>query len=592
MRLRQTVKNLLNHTPLWMQLTLFTTLIAFSVLFYLFYTDYQRNSQIITDTQLSTSERLLSMEMENLEQYIQELSVFTVQSCYDSTFTRILERDSDVLPSEETYIKNQIRGYFYSRSDLETFDMYLLNHALHFSRNHSGVTSSAFDVDTLSDSELFTRCIEGPYFQAIMPAEEDDVLFYYYHALIRIKTKEPLAITAAAVDHSVLSSIRSNHNTSGEFICLANDRDELLYADSFLLSSSSDSILENALQQAEKNGSFKCILEGVPYLVTYREGSTYHMKLYDILPMSGIDEQIAQARHSVLVSGVPVCLALFILMALLIRLLTNPLIYLSKKMENVGEGDFTTSLNISGSSEISNLSNSFNSMIAHIDQLIRQNYLAELNEKNARITALEAQLNPHFLYNTLQAISTEALVNDQMQIYHMISSLASGLRYTIKGGDCVLLKQEMEYVRNYVLLLKMRMDDKLNVVFRIAPETEELFIPKISMQLLVENSVIHGIGPDRDSISIEIQTYVENDILYIIVTDDGCGIAEERLQTLLDSFGAPDFASHADDIGLANLYGRLQLFYHKQADLKIETEVGKMTKITLVIPACKEAPHV
>ena len=100
-------------------------------------------------------------------------------------------------------------------------------------------------------------------------------------------------------------------------------------------------------------------------------------------------------------------------------------------------------------------------MLRHIEQLIQQNYIAKLSEKNARLTALEAQLKPHFLYNTLQAISTEALINDQFTIHKMITSLASNLRYTIKGGDLVPLKSEVQYLSDYIYLLKMRMNDAL-----------------------------------------------------------------------------------------------------------------------------------
>lgn len=593
MRIKETIKRLLDHIPLWMQLTLFITIISFSVLFYLIYTDYQRNSQIITDTQITTSERLLSMEMQNLEKYIKELSVFSVQSCYDHTFTRIVEKDNTVLPEEENYIKNQMRAYFYSRNDLEKFDMYLLNHSLHFSRDHGGVVSSSFNPDDMLLSDYYTRCANDPYFHAIMPAEEEDVLFYYYHSLLRIKTKKPLAMAVVAVNYTYLNSMLANHETPGEFICLANNSGELLYSGNpDLIASAPEDTFQDILKRTEKASSFRCTLGSVPYLVTYVEGSTYHMKLFAFLPISHIDSQIAQARHSVLISGLLVSLALFFLMTVLIRLLTNPLTFLAKKMEYVGEGDFTSPANISGSLEISNLSHSFNDMIRHIDHLIKKNYIAELNEKNARITALEAQLNPHFLYNTLQAISTEALVNDQMQIYHMITSLASGLRYTIKGGDCVPLAQEMDYVRNYILLLKMRMDDKLNASFYISPETEQLFIPKISIQTLVENSVIHGLGPNRDSISIQVEAYVEHDFLYITVTDDGCGIEKPQLEKLLESFQSRSFTSRSGSIGLTNLYGRLQLLYQNQADLKIETHVGEFTKITCIIPVSKEAPHV
>ena len=106
----------------------------------------------------------------------------------------------------------------------------------------------------------------------------------------------------------------------------------------------------------------------------------------------------------------------------------------------------------------------------------------------------------------------------------------------------------------------------------------------------MENSIIHGIDSDRDSISIEVTSKLQENYLYITIQDDGCGIDSTRLESLLESFHS--YSSSRTNIGLANLYGRLHLLYQDQADLKIETQEGSYTRITLIIPATKEVPHV
>ena len=590
MTFRRKIKNFLNHIPLWMQLALFTTVITFAVLFHLVYTDYQRTSQVIANTQTDTSCRLLTMEMQNLENYVRELSLFCVQSCYDHTFSNIVEKDTVILPGETTYLKNQIRAYFYSRNDLKNYDMYLMNHGKCFTRTQNGIRTNPFFPKDLEASDYYQECLKSPFFHAILPSESEDVLFQYSHFLLRIKTKQPLALLKIDVNDSYWNTLADNHSNPGEFICLFNADNQLLHSGNPDLISADTQLLPQEIYTLTSGGSFRCNLNGQQYLVTCAEGNTYHMRLLAFLPVSYIDAQIAQIRDSILISGLLVSVAVLFLITILIRLLTNPLIILANKLVNVGKGDFTSTVDISGSREISHLSHSFNDMVQHIDNLIKQNYVAKLNEKTARITALEAQLNPHFLYNTLQAIATEALLNDQTKIYDMITSLASGLRYTIKGGDYVPLYQELNYAENYVLLQKMRMDERLHVTFHIAPETTELMIPKISMQSLVENSIIHGIGSDRDSISIEVASTLKNNYLYITIQDDGCGIDSSHLESILQSFH--NNTSSRTNIGLANLYGRLHLLYQEQADLKIETQEGSYTKITLIIPATKEVPHV
>lgn len=591
MTLRKKLKTILNHIPLWMQLALFTTLITFLVLFYLIYTEYRRNLQVITNTQRDTSCRLLSMEMQDLETYVQELALFCIQSCYDHTFTRIVEKESPILPEEETYLRNQIKAYFYSRSDLERFDFYLMNHQWMYSRTREGIRKQNFLLRSVTDTDYYRECTSNSYFHAILPANEPDELFHYYHSLLRIRTKEPQALASVAVDDSYWRGLLKNHTNFGEFLCLFNADGLLLHADPGTpLADASPDIL-NEIYALSGQTSFYYTLDGQRYLVTCAEGASYQMRLMSFLPVSAIDSQIAQIRSSILWNGILISLAVLLLIAALIRLLTKPLTILANKLISVGNGDFTSSVDINGSLEISRLSQSFNEMTQHIDHLIKKTYVAELGEKTARITALEAQLNPHFLYNTLQAISTEALINDQMQIYDMITALASGLRYTIKGGDCVPLYQEMKYVENYIHLQKIRMEERLQVSFQIAPTTRDLIIPKISIQSLVENSILHGIGPERDSIAIEITNCIVDDYLQITVKDNGCGISSEHLDAILASF-AGKTPTEKNHIGLANLYGRLHLLYHDKADLRIHTQYGSHTTITMILPASKEVPNV
>ncbi|MBO5094685.1 MAG: hypothetical protein J6C33_10060 [Lachnospiraceae bacterium] len=135
------------------------------------------------------------------------------------------------------------------------------------------------------------------------------------------------------------------------------------------------------------------------------------------------------------------------------------------------------------------------------------------------------------------------------------------------------------------------MEERLQVHFHIAEETKELMIPKISIQTLVENSILHGIGGGRDSIAIEISARLKNGFLYITIQDNGCGIDAAHLEAIKQSFRCAS-PSERNNIGLSNLYGRLHLLYQDKADLSIETQVDAYTIITLTIPATREAPHV
>ena len=304
--------------------------------------------------------------------------------------------------------------------------------------------------------------------------------------------------------------------------------------------------------------------------------------------MDDLHQQLRSILRTNILTGVLLWFVVSVLIYILLRLSTRPLDRLSQQMVKAGDGNFSPVSGIGGSREISDLADSYNDMVRHIDRLIRQNYLSEINEKTSRLAALEAQLNPHFLYNTLQAIATEALVNDQPQIYDMITSLAANLRYSIKGGDLVSLQSEITYVKNYLLLQKTRLEDRLQVSFDVDKSLLQAMIPKISIQILVENAILHGMGTETDSITIAIQVLRHDKYLCAIVSDNGCGIPADQLQQMKASFQNFLHPDSAGKIGLANLNSRLHLLYEEDATLEIQSIESEGTRITMLIPVTAE----
>ncbi len=219
--------------------------------------------------------------------------------------------------------------------------------------------------------------------------------------------------------------------------------------------------------------------------------------------------------------------------------------------------------------------------------------MSSLNEKNARIEALEAQVNPHFLYNTLQAIGSEALLNDEPQIYEMITRLASNMRYAINGSREVTLQQELEFVDNYIELQKLRMEDHLQITRRIDQTLLKQRVPKCALQLIAENSIKYGLQGDISCLHLEIDIFRQGGQLVIRVLDNGAGMTPERLKQVqenLHSFqdavadNAP--VSSSSGIGLANLCSRLKIMYDDRARIEIQSSCSKEdhhTCVTLVL---------
>lgn len=574
----------LNNIPLWIQLTILMAFVMTVPITIVSINMYTQNRNAIFDTEINSAQTVLNLESQRLDQYIKDLCNFSIQPCYDSTLTQLFTEKSPLSTSQESYLKDQIRAYYYSRSDVNSYKLYLMNQNTMFHRTPGFQRFELFSSEQFKEGEIYKACSKGQYFQAITPADSDDSLFVYSHSIIKIKNQESIAVASIEINHSIMDTLMKNHESRGEFLCLTNQEGYIFYQGNSALDENGVSDLQTKLSYMNAASLDHITLENEKYLVSSCPNEQSGLILYCLKPYSSIISQMTKAGRTSFFWGILLWIISLFLIILVTKFATRPLTTLAHKLKDVGRGDFTSTVSIGGSEEINHLSSNFNYMIAHIDQLIKTNYISQLNEKNARIIALEAQLNPHFLYNTLQAIATEALLNDQPQIYNMITSLAANLRYSIKAGDFVQLKEEYTYAQNYIALQQMRLGDRLLVTTEISPETENLMIPKISIQTLVENSIIHGITDTTKQLCIHISSVISEKNLIIMVTDNGCGFTKEHRENLQKQFESCDQAQHGQGIGLLNLYSRLQLLYSVPCSLLIDSEENIYTTITITIP--------
>lgn len=570
--------------PLWIQLWVLVTAATAFLISSILVRDYYKNKDSIIRQRISTSQRLLDLEMKNLDQYVKDLSSFCLLPLYDSKYVQIWNQKSAFSSEQIRDIKDLIQNAYYSRSDLKGYQICFLNQEQTYGRIGKAQHPALLPESDIASEEGIMHSSSGKYYNALEPSSDKNCFFSFYQTLIRLQDRSQQAVVKLDVDTSFARSLNQEHVNNGEFICIFNKENLLLYSGNPSVFSEHNYVLSDSSEELSSNGSFTIHLNGESYFGVFCSHSPYGLKLAVFLPLNMIHQEIRSILRANIFTGIFLWMAASVLIYLIIKFSTHPLTKLSAQMKKVGDGDFSPVSDIGGSREITDLAANFNDMTHHIDHLIRQNYLAEINEKTSRLTALEAQLNPHFLYNTLQAIATEALINDQPQIYRMITSLASNLRYSIKSGDLVHLESEITYVQNYVLLQKTRLEDRLEVIFDVDESLLKTMIPKISIQLLVENSIIHGLSPDIDTITIKIHITKQDTHLLITVSDNGCGISPEQLTSMKEDFQNFLHPGTAGKIGLANLYSRLQILFEGNASLNIQSTVGNGTCITLSIP--------
>lgn len=591
-KLKTLCKTLLGRTALWLQLTIFMVLITTLVAGYLIYKDYTSTRNLTINNQINTTDKILKLELENLDNYLLDLANFCIQPYYDSRFTRIVEQSTPLSAEQLSYAKQQMFYYYYTRNDILDYELYLIHQDLSIGRTNGQQHIITQEVAPEGVNEALMDCEESSMNHSIKASDTFTGLIYY-HSLFQIKGRISQAIVRLKLDDTYAKQLMENHAEHNEIIVFLNDKDEIVFSNNAELPDNCQEFLAALSERKQQKNGYETVeFTGQSFLLVEKFSQSTGIRLVSLTPLSYIDSQIGKLRQSILISGVWVWLFTILLIYMLLRLLTIPLRMLATQMQKTGEGDFRARIHVTGSIEVCELSESFNSMVAHIDQLIKRTYVAELSEKDARLAALEAQLNPHFLYNTLQAVSTETLVNDQPQIHRMVTALAANLRYTIKGDTLVPLKQEISYVNDYIFLQKIRMDDALEFISHIDPATEDCLIPKISIQTLVENSIIHGKSGNMDKICIEVSAKYNDRNVIIMVRDNGCGITPQRLEQLYTDFALQKTTGEYGGIGLANLHSRIQLLYDEPASLDIHTRETQYTEIVLTLPVMKGVPHV
>lgn len=273
-------------------------------------------------------------------------------------------------------------------------------------------------------------------------------------------------------------------------------------------------------------------------------------------------------------------------MLLLIFCFTKPYLtsvdLLADAMNEVEKGNFSVRLNVPSGMpiEIKRIGVGFNEMTLHISSLIQQVKEAVVEQKNAELSALEAQIDPHFLYNTLDTINWKAIENEQYDISEMVGALADILRYTVKNaGGTTTVRQELGWLREYTMLLGAKTGKRLHVGTQVPEEVMGYQIHKLLLQPFVENSIKHGFNNKAGEFRLNISIRVAGKQLHIIIEDNGCGITYEQLKKLNDD--SEEMEGH---VGVTNVRKRLKLYYGQEAVIYFESLYGKYTKVHLFIP--------
>lgn len=266
------------------------------------------------------------------------------------------------------------------------------------------------------------------------------------------------------------------------------------------------------------------------------------------------------------------------------RTLTNPIFKLKRLMKQAESGDLTVRFNFQHNDEIGELGQSFNHMIARIDQLIQMVYVEQENKRTAEMKSLQEQIKPHFLYNTLDTISWMARDYDAEDIVRLVDALTNMFRIGLSHGkDIITVKEEITHVSNYLYIQKIRYKDKLNYVIHVDESLYAIEVPKLILQPLVENAIYHGVKAKRGG-TITITGVPEGENLVFTVQDNGAGMPQEKVEELNRRMSERSVLDEKKSFGLFYIRERIQLCYGKGYGVHVESTLGEGTRVTITLP--------
>lgn len=334
------------------------------------------------------------------------------------------------------------------------------------------------------------------------------------------------------------------------------------------------------LDTAKKNksGSLFINVDGKKMLVCYDTLNTNGWISAVMVSVDNILSNLPVVRYYSIYLGIVLTILAILLAFIISGWIANPLKKLLVGISRMGEGNFDTKISIQSNDEIGLLVHNFNDMNKKIQQLIEENYETKIREKEAQIMALNLQLNPHFLSNTLNTINWMAIESNQKDISKMIVSLSAMLQYTLRNSEeIVYFKDDMEWLKNYVFIMSNRYSDVFTVEYDFDSLLFNQKVPKLFLQPFVENSIIHGFETVENGGIIKITGKIEGNTRCFYVEDNGKGLSAEKINEVMNFDG--------QSIGIKNIDKRVKLIYGEKYGVLIQSGYGAGTRATIIIPS-------
>ncbi|WP_241242795.1 sensor histidine kinase [Paenibacillus whitsoniae] len=587
---------LLRDLPLTSKLLVYAGLLIVVPMCCIGYVSYLRSSEVLEDEARQYSWQIIEQVNTHVGYYVNDFEISILKTINDpviNALTKIGSREELEASGMADNVKQVLRQAAYSRSDVSNITVVLDN-------------IRTFDVWT-APSVLAAKDIQHEYWygtvskgyefkiftRVIMIDDRREQVISIARRLISPQTLQPIGMIVVDVNFKRFQEIaeKVTIGRTGYMYILDSEGRYVYHPNLGSLGLPAEfENLPNIL--TNESGSF-VTASGPKRLLTYAHSSFLGWTLVTSIPYAELLQGTAYIRHTIFLT---VCLTLLVAAILGIGLgssIIRPVKKLARYTRRVEAGDFSGSVELESKDEIGMLTHSFNRMVGRLKDLLDEVYFSKLREtelalrqREIELKALQSQMNPHFLYNSLETIRGMALEQSADSISDIAGSLARLLRYNLKmTSQTVSLKEELYYAEVYLRIQGFRFEDKLQVEIEVPEWAQKQPIVRFSLQPLVENCIVHGIEPALGITRIRITAFEEGaNVLVVMIKDTGMGIPEEKLREIRQSLLDKDIMHGGPSIGIVNVHRRIQYLFGEDFGLTIDSQLERGSVVQIRLP--------
>lgn len=549
------------------------------------------NEKIIKDRFESYVENNMNNMKEKITNDLQNMEDFFLNVLYNIDLYELFESKPVGTQYNDKFQKykfnrdmeKHLNSIIFSKQEFDLVGMKFVNDAtIYYTSKERGIV----DIKDIPIKKLIKKTNEKNEVVYCFNEEGENLYIYLVRAIYDLEKFDKVGIMFFRISTDYLyENIKNTYEESAESVYLYTPTGErIIYAGE----NQNNQVIDRNKIYLKENGSYSYDIDGYEYYVVVKTIKNADLKIISIISTDVLTADSRKVFNLIIILCL-VSIPFYMFIANRIyHDLISPFTILISKMKKVEKGELDISIDINSKNEIGYLYNSFNSMTKRLKYLVEHVYEEEIARKNAELEALQAQINPHFLYNTLETINWKAQLAGEKDIAEMIQALSKLMDANINRNveKYITVKREIEYIDNYLFLIQKRFRNKIEYEKIIGEGVLEQKLPKLIIQPIIENAVKYGVEPVGKG-KIKLRIYKKNEFLMIEIEDNGEGIQKSKLEKINNELSEWKYIEEekvkSKSIGLENVNRRLKLLYGEKSGILIKSDYMEKTTVILTI---------